>query len=114
MQTTNGQGNNNIKKCRDCVFSVKVPTNVVGVWVGECRRFPPLLLVINAEVGQCLAKWPVVQGDNNFYCFEFQDRAAAGITPDEIVKYRGPWPSLDRLEESIKNLQRQIDEYLEP
>jgi hypothetical protein len=107
------------RNCRDCRHSLPLITNVVGCWVAECRRFPPLVLIVPDKFkNQMIIKWPVVEDDANFYCFEFEKE----IRPGDVVSPEPPQPSagyentlkaIDSLDEQIKILNKQLQEFFD-
>lgn len=62
--------------CKDCDFVKKMETKLVGTWLGECRRFPPLLLCFPDTRGATglMSKWPSVSDIEGFYCYELTVR----------------------------------------
>jgi hypothetical protein len=104
-------GNNNLKNCRECQYSREKKCNLVGVWVGECRRLPPLLLLVPGGQGAASVSWPIVQEGPEFFCFEFSPRPGVLVAAAVPEKENHKWPALDRLEAAINNLRDQVNEY---
>lgn len=105
---------NEVRRCRECQFCTPMQSGIIGCWVGECRRFPPLIIVVpDARGQQMVMKWPVVQDGPGFYCFEFVPK----IRPGDVIDFKkkdphaGPFAALDRLDEQIRHLVDQVNDY---
>jgi hypothetical protein len=57
--------------CKDCFFAIQTPSNIVGRFTAECRRFPPHVILIQ---GNPVILWPVVSDDPKMFCFEFKEK----------------------------------------
>jgi hypothetical protein len=60
--------------CKDCYFAIRSPSNIVGRFIAECRRFPPQVVLIEASQRYPVVSWPVVSDDPKMFCFEFRQK----------------------------------------
>ena len=111
-----------IVKCRECRFSQEMKTALIGTWVAECRRFPPILLILpgGADRTGMFSKWPIVQDDATFFCYEGEPRPGALIANgDEVLEQHDRNEALNEQQEKVEHWNKKfqmgqnvvIDEY---
>jgi hypothetical protein len=70
-------------KCKECRFAIILKTQVIGQWVGQCRRDPPTPLLIpqGNNVGVTSA-FPAVS--ENDYCFRYEFKSEIDKIVDKM------------------------------
>lgn len=61
----------NKKYCKNCMYAEAKKTGIVGRWLGECRRFPPQIIIGDNTMG---SMWPMVGDSPLLYCAEFKEK----------------------------------------
>lgn len=64
--------------CSHCAFAVPQKTMQIGQYVAACHGRPPQVLIVPAQGGaQMTSVFPAVSNGPDFWCGDFEPRAAA-------------------------------------
>lgn len=59
-------------KCKNCYFASKASGDLIGVWHGQCRRFPPQVIIVNNVP---VITWPIISDSPDMFCHEFKEES---------------------------------------